>query len=85
MENMTSRAVAADDATQSFRRVLARVVDGEEITITEQGVPVARIIPIRAAISIENRRSAIRRMDEIASRCRLDGLRIRDLINEGRR
>ncbi len=32
---------------RSFRRLLRRVAAGEEITIANRGVPVARLVPVR--------------------------------------
>jgi prevent-host-death family protein len=85
MELSTSEAVAANEVQENFALVLQRVVGGQEVTVTDHGVPVARIIPVRPANSVENKRLAFQKMDEIAARCRLNGLRIRDLIDEGRR
>lgn len=81
----TSDEVAADEVQENFPQVLERVAEGKEITITDRGVPVAKLIPVRSVVSAERKLSALRSMDEIAGRCRLNGLRIRDLIDEGRR
>ena len=69
----------------AFADLVARVDDGAEITITREGEPVARLVryrPVRDEAAI---REAMARMDEIRSRTNLGGLRIKDLINEGRR
>ena len=77
--------IGAYDAKTRFSELLERVVGGEEITITRHGTPVARLIPIRPTASAESRREAILAMRELASRNRLDGLQIKDLIAEGRK
>jgi prevent-host-death family protein len=73
------------EAKTRFSELLARVAAGEEITITRHGHPVARLIPALRARSVESRWEAILKMRVLASRNRLDGLRVRDLIAEGRK
>jgi len=77
--------VGAHDATTQFSQLLERVAAGEEITITQHGQPVARLVPVTPSDSSESRRQAILKMRELASRNRLDGIPIRDLIAEGRK
>ena len=77
--------VGAYDAKTRFAELLQRVVGGEEITITRHGTPVARLVPARKMTSQESRRNVIRQMRELASRNRLGDLRVRDLMNEGRK
>lgn len=77
--------IGAYDAKTRFSELLERVAGGEEITITRHGTPVARLIPIRPTASAESRREAILAMRELAGRNRLDGLRVKDLIAEGRK
>jgi hypothetical protein len=43
------------------------------------------MIPVQATPSPEMRRSAIQSMRELASRNRLEGLRVKELIAEGRK
>ena len=78
-------SVAASDAEARFPELLNRVESGEKITITRDGEPVARLVPMRPVISTECRREAIDAMRQLASRNRLDGLRLKDLIAEGRK
>lgn len=77
--------VGAYEAKTRFSQLLERVVAGEEITITRHGHPVARLVPALPVHSIESRREAILKMRELMSRNRLDGLRVQDLIAEGRK
>ncbi len=76
--------VGAYDAKTHFSELLARVAKGEEVTITRHGAAVARLVPVKQASSREQRRAAIEAMRQLAKKNRLRGLRIRDLINEGR-
>lgn len=78
-------AVGAYEAKTHFSQLLERVVAGEEITITRHGHAVARLVPIAATPSVESRREAVRQMRELACRNHLKGLRIRDLMTEGRK
>jgi prevent-host-death family protein len=85
MKASGANTVGAYEAKTRFSQLLERVAGGEEITITRHGNPVARLVPVLQAHSIESRREAILRMRELASRNQLDGLRVQDLIAEGRR
>ena len=77
--------VGAYDAKTHFSELLARVAKGEEVTITRHGAAVARLVPVRDKTSVQQRRSAIEAMRKLAQGCRLRGLKIKNLINEGRR
>lgn len=77
-------AIGAYDAKTRFSELLERAASGEEITITKHGSPVARLVPVRPASSAKSRQQAITAMRELAQRTRLGGLRIKDLIAEGR-
>ncbi len=76
--------VGAYVAKTHLSRLLERVAKGERITITKHGVPVAELIPVTGghALSVSE---AIEAMRELRRECRLDGLVLRDLIEEGRR
>jgi prevent-host-death family protein len=73
------------DAQTRFSVLLERVSAGEEIIITRQGRPVARLVPACPISTPETRRQAIESMRELSERISLGGLKIKDLINEGRR
>jgi len=85
MSKRALKTIAAYDAKTRFSELLERVANGEEITITRHGSPVARMTPVKRRSSAEQRRAAIESMRSLASRLDLGGLRIRDLIDEGRR
>ncbi len=63
--------------------LLAKVRNGSEFTITHYGTPVAKLVPIsRDRGKIDK---AISKLKEIRKGCRLNGLKIKDLLNEGRK
>jgi len=76
--------LGAYEAKTHLSSLLDRVAQGEEFTITKHGVPVARLVPVgsRSRGSVRQTIEAIR---ELRKGNRLNGLKIRDLIEEGRR
>jgi prevent-host-death family protein len=80
-----TNTVGAYDAKTHFSELLAKVASGEEITITRHGTPVARLVPARRQATPAERRAAIARWTASSQGLSLGGLKIRDLINEGRR
>ncbi len=85
MISTETNTLGAYDAKTHFSELLARVEAGEEFTITKHGSPVARLVPMCVVTSESTRRGAVDAMRELASRNRLDGLHIEELIAEGRR
>jgi prevent-host-death family protein len=77
--------VGAYDAKTHLAELLERVQHGEEITITRHGSPIARLVPVDKTFTATDRRAALEAMNVIAQRNRLRRLRIKDLMNEGRR
>lgn len=77
--------MGAYEAKTHFAELLERVAGGEEVTITRHGVPVARVLPVRRVSTIEERRKAIAAIKELAKQNDLGGLKVKDLIAEGRR
>jgi prevent-host-death family protein len=75
--------VGAYEAKTRLSQLLDRVAKGEEITITKHGVPVAVLAPVRRR-SKKDIQAAIAAIEAFGSRHRLDGLSIRELIEEGR-
>ena len=53
------RTVGAREANQQFSRLLREAENGQEITITRNGQPVARLIPARSARNPRARRKAL--------------------------
>jgi len=77
--------VGAYEAKTHLSELLEKVEAGEEITITKHGAPIARLVPVRKEASREERVAAIQRIQKLAGGLSLGGLKIKDLIREGRR
>ena len=80
-----SNTVGAYEAKTHLSKLLEKVEAGEEITITKHGAPVAKLVPVKKEVSAEQRVAAIERIQKLATGLSLGGLKVRDLINEGRR
>lgn len=65
-------------------QLLEEVARGEIITITRHGVPIAQLVPVSPARRSEPR-AVVARARELAAGSRLEGLALKDLIDEGRR
>lgn len=78
--------VNADEARSTFDELFQRVKAGEEVTITEGGAAVARMVPVpkKREYTLEERRAAADAMLRDA-KGRTLGMPIREAINEGRR
>lgn len=79
--------VGSYEAKTHLPRLLERVEKGETITITRRGVPIARLVPV-AARSPEQQQKINEAIDwllEFRANHPLNGLRIKDLISEGRK
>jgi prevent-host-death family protein len=72
------------EAKTHLTRLLQRVAAGEEFTITRHGAPVARLVPVKPAGS-RQLRETIAKLKQFSKGQTLGGLKIKDLINEGRR
>ncbi|MGI6457623.1 MAG: type II toxin-antitoxin system Phd/YefM family antitoxin [bacterium] len=69
---------------KNFEVLLERARQGEEITIIQDGKYVAKLVPADP-YDREDVAKAFQEIEEIRKQCRLDGLSIKDRINEGRR
>ena len=76
--------VGAFEAKAHLTEILDRVERGESLTITRDGKPVAHLVPISSPHQ-RFRIEAIQALREFGKGNQLDGLKIRDLIDEGRR
>jgi prevent-host-death family protein len=77
--------VGAYEAKTHLSELLEKVEAGEEFTITKHGSPVAKLTPVRRKAGAEERAAAIKRIQALGSTLSLGGLKVRDLIAEGRR
>ena len=80
-----NNTVGAYEAKTHLSELLEKVEAGQEVTITKHGNPVAKLVPIRREASVEERLAAIQRIQKLASGLSLGGLKVKDLISEGRR
>ena len=78
------KKVGSYQAKTHLAQLLERVVKGEKITITKHGVPVATLQPADAIKSVPVRET-IDQLKQFSSSHHLDGLTIREMIEEGRR
>jgi prevent-host-death family protein len=78
------KTIGAYEAKTHLPRLLDEVAKGERITITKHGHPVAVLVPPDAAAA-RDVDVVMARIREFRKGNRLDGLSIKDLINEGRR
>ena len=85
MSDFRESSMGAYEAKSHFAEVLGRVEAGEEITITRHGAPVAKLVPIKKQSSPAEYRTAIEAIRRLSKKNSLRGLKLRDLIAEGRR
>jgi len=76
--------VGAYEAKTHLSQLLDRVSKGESITITRHGVPLAILQPFDADINMDVR-SAIEELLKFRNKNKLNGLCVREMIEEGRR
>lgn len=79
------RAVGTFEAKNKLSELLDLVEHGEEVTITRHGKEVARLVPPRGVVNRQAARAAAQGIREMSKGVTLGGLKIEDLINEGRR
>lgn len=79
------KTVGAYQAKTHLSELLEKVEAGEEITITKHGSPVARLVPVNKQTSADERVAAIERIRTLSTGLSLGGLKIKDLISQGRR
>ncbi len=78
------KTVGAYEAKTHLAQLLERVAKGEKITITKHGVPVAILAPNDPSKKVPVR-EIIDQLKQFRDGHRLDGLCIREMIEEGRR
>jgi len=78
------REVGSFEAKNKFSSLLDQVEHGAEIVITRRGKPVAKLVPAEPGFDREKAKRAAEGLRETSKGLRLRGLKIKDLINEGR-
>jgi len=76
--------VGAFEAKNRLGALLDRVENGEEIVITRRGKPVAKLVPAGPGFDRAKAQRAARGLLEASRGVTLGGLKIKDLINQGR-
>ena len=76
--------VGAYEAKTHLPKLLERVKQGDRITITKHGIPIAVLQPFEPDKHIDIR-SAILEILKFREKNKLSGLSIREMIEEGRR
>jgi prevent-host-death family protein len=78
------REIGAFEAKSKLGTLLDWVANGEEVLITRRGKPVARLVPAEAGFDRAKARLAAEGIRARSVGVTLGGLKIKDLINEGR-
>jgi len=76
--------VGAYEAKTHLPKLLERVIKGERITITKHGVPVA-VLQQPVSLKKTDPKNVISELRKFRDKHSLEGLSIRDMIEEGRR
>jgi prevent-host-death family protein len=78
-------SIGSFEAKTHLAQLLERVAQGEEFTITKHGKPVARLIPATPTKPKPDVRAAVEAMKQLRKGQTLNGLSVREMIEEGRR
>ena len=78
------REVGAFEAKNKLGQLLDQVEHGEEIVITRRGRPVARLVSAEPGFDRDKARRAVAGILELSKGATIGGVRIKDLIDEGR-
>jgi prevent-host-death family protein len=78
-------SVGSFEAKTHLPQLLERVAKGEEFTITKHGKPVARLVPTLTPKPKPDIHASVAAMKAFRKGRSLDGMSIRDMIEEGRR
>ena len=71
-------------STVDAKNRLSEVARGGEVTITRQGIPVAKLVPAVSSFDREKARRAAAGLRDASRGTRLGGIRIKTLVDEGR-
>lgn len=77
--------IGAFEAKSKLFDLLQRVEQGQEITITRRGRPIARLVPMRPVYDRDRARQATSRIIERSATAVLGGITLRQLVDDGRR
>jgi len=77
--------VVAFEAKTHLSDLLDRVSRGEKITITRNGVPVATLVPVKAAKAKLTHKEIVEGMRKLRKRVKPAKMTVREMVEEGRR
>jgi len=77
--------IGAFEAKTHLSALLDRVANGEKITITRHGVPVALLVPVGQGEQKLSHKEILDGMLELRKRIKPGKMSVRDMVNEGRR
>lgn len=77
--------VGAYEAKTHLPELLEKVQAGEEFTITRHGSPIAKRVPVKRRATVDERAAAIRSIQRLGANLSLGGLKVKDLLQEGRK
>ena len=78
------REIGAFEAKNRLGTLLNWVESGEEVLITRRGKAIARLVPAAPGFDREKARRAAQGIIEASRSLTLGGLKIKDLVNDGR-
>jgi prevent-host-death family protein len=78
------REIGLFEAKNKFSALVEQVENGAEIIITRRGKAVARLVPAEPGFDRKKAKRAAEGLREESKGLRLRGLKIKDLINDGR-
>lgn len=78
------REMGAFEVKNKFGQLLDQVEHGDEIVITRRGRAIAKLVPADPGFDRDKARRAVAGILALSKGVTLGGLRIKDLINEGR-
>jgi prevent-host-death family protein len=78
------REIGAFEAKNKLSALLDQVERGSEIVITRRGKPVAKLVPPGSGFDRARAKRAADGLREASKGLKLRGLKIKDLINQGR-
>jgi prevent-host-death family protein len=84
LEEDKMREVGASEAENKLASLLDEVERGGEVIITRRGKPVAKLVPARMESSRRRAADAAARILARSKGVKLGGLKIKDLVDEGR-
>ncbi|HEY5302359.1 MAG TPA: type II toxin-antitoxin system prevent-host-death family antitoxin [Acetobacteraceae bacterium] len=78
------KEVGAFEATNRLGTLLDWVEQGEEVVISWRGKAIAKLVPNRPRVDREEARAAAQAIRAMSKGVNLAGVKLKDLINEGR-